>query len=339
VPALKVSVVIVAYRSGPALGRCLDSLDRDGSVDREVIVVDNGADGAEIDEARGRQQVKVVGEGTNVGFAAGCNLGASQATGDVLFFLNPDTVVEPGTLAVLGRRLEDEGVAIAMPRLRLQREPELLNSCGATIHISGMAWSSGFRAPVAFLDGPREITYANGSVLAIGRALFEDLGGFADELFTYHEDLELGWRARMRGLRIVIDPAGDVLHDYHHGRNPTKNYFMERNRLIFVSTAYSLRLLLLLSPVLVAAELGLFAVAAREGWLGDKLAGWRWCVANRRWIRLRRNLLQHERRVPDDELARWLTPAVEPAMIAVPAVVRAANPVLRGYWALVRRLL
>ena len=68
----------------------------------------------------------------------------------------------------------------------------------------------GFRAPVGSLDGPREITYANGSVLAISRALFEDLGGFTDELFTYHEDLELGWRARMRGLRIVLDPGGDV---------------------------------------------------------------------------------------------------------------------------------
>jgi GT2 family glycosyltransferase len=229
--------VIVAYRSGPALGDCLDSLDRDESAEREVIVVDNGADGDEIAEARSRRQVQVVGVGENIGFAAGCNLGASHATGDVLFFLNPDTVVEPGTLAALARRLEDDGVAIAMPRLRLQHEPELLNSRGATIHISGMAWSSGFREPIASLEGPREITYANGSVLAIDRARFEDLGGFTDELFTYHEDLELGWRARMRGLQIVLDPAGDVLHDYRHGRNRTKNYFMERNRLIFVSTA------------------------------------------------------------------------------------------------------
>ena len=79
---------------------------------------------------------------------------------------------------------------------------------------------------------------------------------------------------------------------------------MERNRLIFVSTAYSFRLLLLLSPVLAVAELGLLAVAAREGWFRDKLAGWRWCVANRRWIRSHRALLQRERRVSDRELAR-----------------------------------
>lgn len=331
--------MIVAYRSGPALGRCLDSLERDEGVDRQVIVVDNGAAGDEIAEAQNRRDVEVVGEGRNLGFATGCNLGASRAVGDVLFFLNPDTVVMAGTLVALERRLEDGGVGVVMPRLRLQREPELLNSCGAVIHISGMAWSSGYRAPVATLEGPLEITYANGSVLAIRRTLFEQLGGFTDELFTYHEDLELGWRVRMRGLGIVLDPAGDVLHDYHHGRNPTKNYFMERNRLIFVSTAYSLRLLLLLLPVLAAAEIGLVAVAAREGWFRDKLAGWRWCVANRRWIRVHRRQLQEERRLPDCELARWLTPAVQPGMVQVPALVRAVNPLLRGYWSLVRRLL
>jgi GT2 family glycosyltransferase len=336
---MDVSVVIVAYRSGPALARCLDSLERDTSARAEVVVVDNGAEGAELDDARGRPGVQIVGTGENLGFAAGCNLGAERSDGEILFFLNPDTVVEPGTLGALALRLEEDGVAIAMPRLRLFGEPELLNSRGAAIHISGMAWSDGFRAPLSTLDGPREVTYANGSVLAIRRGLFEELGGFTDELFTYHEDLELGWRARMRGLRIVLDPAGDVLHDYHHGRNPTKNYFMERNRLIFVSTAYSLRLLFLLAPVLAAAELGLLAVAVREGWFRDKLAGWRWCVANRRWIRSHRRLLQDERRVSDRELSRWLTPGVEPGRGDVPGRVRAANPLLRGYWAAVRRLL
>jgi GT2 family glycosyltransferase len=336
---MNVSVVIVAYRSGELLARCLDSLERETGAGVETIVVDNGAAGGEIAQARSRLGVLVVGDGENLGFAAGSNLGAASATGDVLFFLNPDTVVEPGTLASLARRLEDDGVAVAMPRLRLHDEPELLNSTGATIHISGMAWSDGFRLPLAALDGPREITYANGSVLAIRRELFEELGGFTPELFAYHEDLELCWRARMRGLRVMLDPGGDVLHDYHHGRNPTKNYLMERNRLIFVSTAYSFRLLLLVSPVLLAAELGLLAVAAREGWFGDKISGWRWCLANRGWIRRHRRVLQGGRRVSDRELAQWLTPVVDPGMVSVPALVRAANPLLRGYWALARRLL
>ena len=332
-------MVIVAFRSGAVLGRCLEALERDDSAEAEVIVVDNGAEADEIEQARARAGVLVVGDGENLGFSGGSNLGASHARGEKLFFLNPDTMVEPGTLGALARRLDDDGVGIVMPRLRLHDRPELLNSLGAVIHISGMAWSDGFAAPLSQLDGAREITYANGSVLAIRRELFEELGGFTDQLFAYHEDLELGWRARMRGLRIVLDPAGDVLHDYDHRRNPAKNALMERNRLIFLATAYSGRLLLAVAPVLVVAELGLVAVAAREGWLRGKVDGWRWCVANRGWIRQHRRRLQGERRVPDRELARWLTPVVDPGMISVPGLVRAANPVLRGYWALARRLL
>jgi GT2 family glycosyltransferase len=336
---VEVSVVIVAYRSGEMLGRCLDSLERDGSAEAEVILIDNGPEGGEIEEARARENVQVLGDGTNLGYAAGSNLGARHATGDVLFFLNPDTVVEPGTLGALAERLEDESIGIVMPRLRLLDEPELLNSRGATIHLTGMAWSDGFRAPATSLNGPREIPYANGSVLAIRGALFEELGGFTEEYFIYLEDLELGWRARMRGLRIVLDPAGDVLHDYEHRRNPTKNYFMERNRLVFVGTAYSLRLLLLVAPVLAAAEAGLLLVALREGWLGDKVAGWRWCARHGRWLLRHRRRLQASRAVPDRELSRYLTPVVDPKMISVPAPVRGANKVVAGYWSLARRLL
>jgi GT2 family glycosyltransferase len=336
---MKVSVVIVAYRSGEMLGRCLASLERDTSADKEVLVVDNGPEVDEIEQARAREDVEVLGDGANLGYAAGSNLGARNATGDVLFFLNPDTVVEPGTLGALARRLEDESIAIAMPRLRLLDEPELLNSRGATVHLSGMAWSDGFRAPAASLDGVLDIPYANGSVLAIRRALFEELGGFTEEYFIYLEDLELGWRARMRGLRIVLDPAGDVLHDYEHARNPTKNYFMERNRLVFVGTAYSTRLLFVLTPVLFAAELGLLLISLREGWLRDKLRGWGWISGHARWLMEHRRRLQRERRVPDRELAGHLTAVADPQMISVPPAVRGANRLVAGYWSLARRLL
>jgi GT2 family glycosyltransferase len=202
-----------------------------------------------------------------------------------------------------------------------------------------MAWSDGFRAPASSVNGLREIPYANGSVLAIRRALFEELGGFTEEYFVYLEDLELGWRVRMRGLRVVLDPAGDVQHDYEHRRNPTKNYFMERNRLVFVSTAYSGRLLLVLAPVLIAAEVGLLVISLREGWVRDKVRGWGWITSHAPWLLQHRRRLQRERRVADRDLARNLTPVADPQMISVPAVVRGANRLVAGYWSLARRLL
>jgi uncharacterized membrane protein len=138
---------------------------------------------------------------------------------------------------------------------------------------------------------------------------------------------------------VVMTPEADVFHDYEYARNPTKNYYMERNRLLFISSAYSLRLITVLAPVLVVAEAGLTALSWRQGWLKDKVAAWRWCLRNASWVRQHRRELQEHRLVSDRALARYLTPVIDPAMIDVPAPVRAANPVLRAYWAVARRLL
>jgi GT2 family glycosyltransferase len=334
---VRASVVTVAYRAGDQLTRCLNALaERDPDV--EVIVVDNGAAGDEVERARAGG-VKVVSTGENFGFAGGCNLGAREASGDVLVFLNPDTVIAPGAVSSLARVVEDESIGVAMPRLRLLDNPDTLNSTGCVIHISGLAWSSGYGLPVSSVATRREIPYANGSALAIRKALFDQVGGFADPYFIYHEDLELCWKVRMVGLPVVLVPDADVFHDYDYHRHSTKNYFMERNRLLFVASAYEGRTIALLSPVLLATEVGTWLLALREGWAKDKLAGWRWAVRHRGWLRGQRRRLQALRKVPDSRLADQLQATIDPAMIPVPALVRAANPALRAYWSLVKRLL
>jgi hypothetical protein len=168
---------------------------------------------------------------------------------------------------------------------------------------------------------------------------FRELGGFAEELFMYLEDLELGWRARLAGYRVVVDPGADVFHDYDYGRNPGKSYFLERNRLVFVLSAYSPRQLVLLAPVLALTELGMALIALREGWLRDKLAGWGWLLRNAGTVARRRRQTQSLRRLRDRDVARYLTARFSPEMVSVPAPLRMANPLVEAYWGLVRRAL
>src|SRR5256885_575192 len=80
--------------------RCLGSLqgERDRGTALEAIVVNNGRGGVEIEEARERDFVRVLEPGSNLGYAAASNLGAEAATGEILLFLNPDTVVVEGAL-------------------------------------------------------------------------------------------------------------------------------------------------------------------------------------------------------------------------------------------------
>ena len=334
-----IAVVIVSYDAGPRLVRCLESLADDAAAGVEIVVVNNGRRGGEIEWAEELDYVDLLEAGSNVGFAAGCNLGAAATDAATLVFLNPDTVVAPGAISALARRLEDDSVGVAMARLRLLNEPELLNSRGAALHISGLGWSSGHGEPVESVDGLQEIAYANGSALAIQRELFESLGRFTEELFIYLEDAELSWRARLSGRRVVLEPAADVFHDYEYSRNPTKLYYMERNRLILVLTAFQLRTILVLLPVLIASELGMLALAARQGWFRDKVAGWRWSVRRRKWLGAHRRETQALRLVSDRELARYLTPVIDPQMIDLPSVLQIANPLMRAYWEVVRRVL
>ena len=118
----RVSVVVVAHFSGEELERCLESVYSEPGV-VEVIVVDNGGSGPEIDSAREYAGVRIVNPGANIGYGGGCNAGAAEARGDVLLFLNPDTVVRPGAVAALASALADSSIGVAMPRLLLATDP------------------------------------------------------------------------------------------------------------------------------------------------------------------------------------------------------------------------
>jgi GT2 family glycosyltransferase len=329
------SVVVVAYDSGPGLLGCVASVWAD-EPDWEVIVVDNGAGGEEMEAVAAAGRVTIVTPPKNLGFGGGCNLGAKVASGETLVFLNPDTVVAPGSLRKLVEPLHDEQVGIVTARLRLLDDPDLLHAAGTAVHLSGLGWSSGYGTAADGADVQTDVSAPCGAAMALRAETFHELGGFHDEFFLYQEDIQLGWRAQMSGRRVVCTATADVYHDYDFEKHGKKRYFMERNRIVFLGTCFSVRTLLLLAPLLLATELVMLMLALRQGWLRDKLAGWVWLVRNgRRLFRLRRET-QRRRRVRDRDLIGLLTAVVDPGMLSVPAVVRMLNPLVAGYWMLVR---
>jgi GT2 family glycosyltransferase len=336
-PEPSLAVVVVAYHSGSALARCLGAL-REAAPEAEVIVVDNGGAEADVGDARW-EGLRVVDPGENLGFAAGANRGAAETDRDVLVFLNPDTVATPGSLQRLASTLENPEIGIAMARLRLLDRPELLNSGGTVVHVSGLAWAGRFGEPADEISALEDVAAASGAAFAIRRAMFHELGGFTGALFMYQEDVELSWRAHLRGLRVVVDPGADVFHEYEFGRHSTKLALLERNRVIFVVTAYSGRLLLLLGPVLALGELAMLALAARRGWFRGKLGGWWWLMSHPRWLARHRRETQGLRNVRDRELARFLAPRLDPKMTPLPRGTGFLNHLLGRYWSFLQKAL
>jgi GT2 family glycosyltransferase len=207
------------------------------------------------------------------------------------------------------------------------------------LHFLGFCWSGGFGEEAPPDDVRHEVTGASGTAMAVRRSLFDDLGGFAEDYFAYHEDIELSVRCRLRGLAVVYVPDALVTHRYEMARNPSKFYLLERNRLFFVATLYERRTLALLLPALVATEIGMLGVALQSGWVRQKVTGWQWLWRHRDLVRARRRLLQAERVVADRELAPRLVSHFDPGNLPMPEWARPLDTVVAGYWSVVRRLI
>ena len=338
--APRIAVVTVAYDTGDLLVEGVrTTLEHHEPGSLEIVVVNNGGPGPELDAVRSLGAT-VVEAGGNVGFPAGCNLGARATSAPVIVFLNPDAAARDGALTTLADRLEaDPTIGAAVSLICLADRPGLINSGGNVIHVSGMGWSAGFEQPVSTVPDVAEVTYTCGAAMAMRRDVFEEVGGFCEEYFLYHEDLELGWRLRLLGYRCVIDPASVVDHTYEFGRNARKFHYIERNRWIFLLTCFPARVLAAVLPVAVAFDIAIVALSIKEGWFGEKVEGWRWCVRHRRWLRERRRAVLATRRVEDAAVAGWLTDTIDPGMMALPAGIGLINRAVAGYWKLARRLL
>jgi len=338
-PPPRVTAVVLAYLDEPWIEACVQSILASDGVCADVVVVDNGSTTGAVERLVGLDRVAIVQPGRNLGFAGGCNAGAAEATGAYLALINGDAVVQPSTLARLAAAAADPDVGIASGSIRLASNPALLNSAGNPLHFLGLVWAGDFGAAASDHPTARDVATASGAGMVMRRELWEQLGGFAAEYFAYHEDAELSWRCRQRGLRIVYVPDAVVCHRYAFSRNKRKFYLLERNRLVFVLTLYERRTLLLICPALAAFEITMWVVALRQGWGREKATGWWWLCTHRSWLRRRRALLQAERTIGDHELAYLLTGRFEPANLALPRGVGVVNAVLDGYWATVRRML
>lgn len=331
-----VSAVVLAYKEEPWLRACVEALLASTGADVEVVVVDNGCTDGAVKRVGELGRVRVIEPGRNTGYAGGCNLGARHATGQVVAFINGDALVAPGALAELCAVATRPGVGIATASLRLADQPHLLNSGGNEIHFLGFGWAGHVGQPAHDHAFEHDVTGATGAAFAIRKDLWDSLGGFDDEFVIYHEDADISIRCWQRGLRVVYVPQAVVTHHYEFSRNPQKFYLLERNRLIYLLTCYEARTLTLLSPALVAAELGMVVLAIAQGWGAQKVRGYGWLLRNRRWIMRRRRRIQAQRTRSDGDIAELLAPRLSFLHFPLPAFVRWIDVLLARYWTAVR---
>ncbi len=332
-------MLVVTHQSAehvPGLVAALAGQLRD---EDELVIVDNASTDGTAAVARSlSERVRVIETGENLGFAGGCQVGASATRAPLLLFLNPDSQPQPDCLHLLRRAAVDHPDWGAWQAAVLLEDGRI-NTSGGVVHYLGIGWAGGCERPASALPAhDREIAFPSGAAMVVRREVWIATGGLDRGYFMYGEDLDLGLRLWLVGQRVGVVPAARVLHSYEFDRGAAKWFWLERNRWRTVLSVYPAALLVLLMPALLAAELGLLAIAARQGWLRAKLRAQAATIGGLPRTLARRRVVQRERRISAREFSGHLTSSLESPYLAA-----AASPWLSVpqaiYWNLVRQTL
>jgi len=187
----------------------------------ETIVVDNGSIDGSAELASGRPNVRLIRNPNNAGFAAANNQALETANGEFVLLLNYDAVLEPRYISILVESLRADprrGSATGkLLRPSLGGEPALLDSTGHVMYRNVQATNRGENEPDrSQYDRAEEVFGVCAAAALYRRAMLEDVmieGEVLDStFFSYLEDVDLDWRARLRGWRSWYEPAAVAVH-------------------------------------------------------------------------------------------------------------------------------
>jgi GT2 family glycosyltransferase len=321
---IRASIVIVNYNGGDEILECLDSVFKHLEPGVEVILVDNlSADGSPEAIKTRFPNVLLIQAGENRGFGAGCNLGVSRARGKYVVFLNPDTIVREGWLGPLLEQLQRDGsVGLVTSRIVLADHPGTINTCGNTVHLTGLTLCRGLGAPSESFSRIEEVAAVSGAAFAMTKDLFTHLGGFDEEMFLYMEDTDLSLRAQLVGYKCRCVPDSIVLHDYALKMTPMKVFYQERNRYLMLLKTLRWPTLVVLAPAAFSAELITWAFVALKDRTnaGNKIRAYRWICSNWSSILRKRAIVQSLRTVRDRQIVRSWSIKLEFGQASTPAL-------------------
>lgn len=235
----EISVIVVNWNGKSLLKDCFSALRRQTFRAFETILVDNGSQDGSVEYVREQfPEAKVVQLADNRGFTGGNIAGYEQTSGDLVALLNNDTEAHPKWLEEIHRASQAYPNAGSFASKMLYFDDRgRVENCGFDMGIMGAVQELGRDEP----DGPgwaqpRKVFGGCGGAVAYRRRMLEDIGFLDPEFFMIYEDVDLSFRAQLRGYECVYIPSAIVYHRYRVtiGKAPLRQVFYSQRNIEFV---------------------------------------------------------------------------------------------------------
>lgn len=225
------SIIILNYRTPRLTLKLLESVSRNYKEELdnnkfEIIVVDNasGDDSPQIIKgSKYSPLIKFIENKENFGFGEGNNIASKKVDGELILFINSDTLPHDRSFlkmidfihknkdaGILGGRLIDKNGRDISPAGKFFSLPHLF----LTLYFSKLISSNNSNS-----KGVINVDWVSGAFMMVRRKVFEETGGFDKNIFMYAEDMELCYRIKKLGYSIVFLPESFLYHDEHGSSN------------------------------------------------------------------------------------------------------------------------
>jgi len=230
------SVIIVNYNTGDLLKKAVDSVILNNSV-YEIVVVDNNSSDSSMDLLEESHQLKKHFRNDNYGFADSCNFAAKHSKSDILLFLNPDCIVNEGSVDSLISVLHNNkkaailGCHVTNPdgteqRASRRRLPTFWRAVKTFSRIEKLASICHCFAGVnlnhqSMPKSVKKVEAVSGAFIMMKTNMFMEINGFDEKYPLHFEDLDLFRRTLNAGYDILFEPNVSVIH--HQGTSSKSN--------------------------------------------------------------------------------------------------------------------
>lgn len=264
---------------------------------------------------------------------------------DYFFFANMDTEFHSDFLIEAVKAYEsDDKIGIVQSKLLLHPPVNgeyMLNSKGNTITFLGFGYCAGDGKKDDTKNEIVDIVSAAGAGILISKKLFLKIGKCDESYFMYHDDIEISFKIKTIGYRLVLAPKSIIYHKHEFGRSIRQIYYMERNRLRFLLEFFKIKTLIIIFPAWLFMEIGMLPYSILNKWFLTKLKVYYYFLnpKNIFLIYKKRKFIQNLRKVNDKKITQGMSGVIAFQQIENFVLNYIANPFFKLYWKIAKKFI